>query len=116
MRVCNFKEKQLGEFVLRDAKSVEELLHQQAVEHQRLRAQAEFVAWVQAAQTQAGSPARPDGSERFLGLLAGLALHGEQYDKKSQALKLLAETGFRAKGHPWDVAFPAPGRPRHLGR
>ena len=50
-----FKEKQLGEFVLRDAKSVEELLHQQAVERQRLRAQSEFVAWVQAAQTQADS-------------------------------------------------------------
>ena len=100
-----FKEKQLGEFVVRDAKSVEELLHQQAMEHQRLRVQAEFVAWVQAAQTQAGSQARPDGSERFLALLTGLALHGDQYNKKSQALKLLAETGFRAKGHPWDVAF-----------
>ncbi|MCE2485644.1 MAG: VacB/RNase II family 3'-5' exoribonuclease [Desulfurellaceae bacterium] len=100
-----FKEKQLGEFVLRDAKSVEELLHQQAVERQRVRAQAEFVAWVQTAQTQAGSLERPDGSERFLALLTGLALHGENYDKKSPALKLLAETGFRAKGHPWDVAF-----------
>ncbi len=100
-----FKEKQLGEFVLRDAKSVQELLHQKAMERQRLQAQAKFVAWVQAAQATPGTLPPPDGSERFLDLLKGFALHGEHYDKKSQALNLLAESGFRAKGHPWDVAF-----------
>lgn len=100
-----FKEKQLGEFVRRDAKSVEELRHQQTMERQRRQAQAEFVAWVQATQATPGTPTPPDGSERFIDLLKGLALHSEHYDKKSQALKLLAETGFRAKGHPWDVAF-----------
>ena len=100
-----FKEKHIGEFVLRDAKSVEELLHQQAMERQRRRAQAEFVAWVRAAQATPGTLAQPDGSERFLELLKGFAVHGENYDKKSHALKLLAEIDFRAKGHPWDVAF-----------
>ena len=103
----HFKEKQLGIFTPRDAKSVEELVHQQEMERQRVQAQGEFLAWVQAQSAQQASlgiPA-PSGSERFLNLLKGLALHGDQYDKKPQALKLLEATEFRSKGHSWDVAF-----------
>lgn len=101
----HFKEKQVGTFSRRDTKSVEELLHQQHMERRRLQAQSEFLAWVQTQQAAPGTSPAPSGSERFLDLLKGLALHGDNYDKKPQALKLLEATEFRGKGHPWDVAF-----------
>lgn len=101
-----FKEKRAGFFVPRDAKSVEESLHQQQVEEQRARAQGEFLAWIRehlADPAYAAPPAA--GFDRYLDLLKGLALYGEAYERKAQALRLLEETGFRGKGHPWDVAF-----------
>lgn len=101
-----FKEKKTGVFVPRDPKSIEEVLHQQRLEQERARAQGEFFAWVKerlaAAET---APPPPALSNRYLELLKGLALHGEFYEKKPQALRLLDEIGFRSKGYPWDVAF-----------
>ncbi len=100
-----FKEKQVGVFVRRDSKNVEELLHQQERERIRLQTQGEFIAWVQAQQAAPGTVPAPEGMERFLDLLKGLALYGDNYEKKQSALKLLDEIDFRTKGHPWDVAF-----------
>jgi exoribonuclease-2 len=100
-----FKEKQAGFFTPRDAKSVEDSLHQQAVEQGRARAQGEFLAWTRAQLAAPDTVPPPAGSDRFLDQLKGLALHGDNYEKKPQALKLLEEIGFRGKGHPWDVAF-----------
>ena len=100
-----FKEKQAGFFTPRDAKSVEDSLHQQAVEQGRARAQGEFLAWTRAQLAAPDTVPPPAGSDRFLDQLKGLALHGNNYEKKPQALKLLEEIGFRGKGHPWDVAF-----------
>ena len=101
-----FKERKAGEFSVRDAKSVEEVLHQQQREQERSQAQEGFFAWVQAqfAQPYPYIPP-PGGGDRYLDLIKGLAVHGELYDKRGQALKLLDEIDFRAKGHPWDVAF-----------
>ena len=101
-----FKEKKAGFFAPRDAQSVEDSLHQQQLEGQRVRAQGEFLAWTRArlAAPDAALPP-PAGGERYLDLLKGLALYSEVYEKKFQALKLLEEIGFRGKGHPWDVAF-----------
>ena len=101
----HFREKQVGTFSRRDTKSVDELLHQQEMERRRLQAEREFLAWIQIQQADSGAQPAPSGSERFLDLLKGLALHGDNYDKKPQALKLLEATEFRGKGHPWDVAF-----------
>jgi len=101
-----FKERKAGEFTLRDTKSIEEVIHQQQREQERARAQEEFFAWTQS--QLAGPPsvsAPPAGADRYLDLIKGLALYGEFYDKRTQALKLLDEIGFRSKGHPWDVAF-----------
>lgn len=101
-----FKEKKSGFFAPRDVKSVEDSLHQQQVEEQRARAQGEFLAWARARLVAANtSEPLPTGGDRYLDLLKGLALYGDQYEKKSQALRLLEEIGFRSKGHPWDVAF-----------
>lgn len=101
-----FKEKKAGIFVPRDAKSVEDTLHQQQVEQERVRAQGEFFSWVRkrlATSETVLSP--PAGGDRYLDLLKGLALYGEEYERKAQALKLLEDIGFRSKGHPWDAAF-----------
>lgn len=101
-----FKEKRIGIFTPRDPKSVEESLHQQQIEEQRARAQGEFLAWTRA---RLADPAYTvpfsAGFDRYLDLLKGLALHGDGYERKPQALRLLEEIGFRGKGHPWDVAF-----------
>lgn len=101
-----FKERKAGEFTLRDAKSIEEVLHQQQREQERAHAQEGFFAWTQSQLAGPRSTAVPPvGAGRYLDLIKGLALHGELYDKRTQALKLLDEIGFRSKGHPWDVAF-----------
>jgi exoribonuclease-2 len=101
-----FKEKKAGIFVPRDAKGIAETLYQQQLARERARAQEAFLGWVKerlADPTCASPP--PAVSERYLELLKGLALHGEFYEKKTQALRLMEEIGFRGKGHPWDVAF-----------
>lgn len=100
-----FKERKTGEFTLRDAKSIEEVLHQQQREQERAQAQEEFFAWLRAQLADPRAAAPPSGADRYLDLIRGIALHGELYDKRTQALKLLNEIGFRSKGHPWDVAF-----------
>ena len=102
-----FKERKAGEFTLRDAKSVEEVIHQQQREQERAQAQEGFFAWTrsQLAGSRSISAPPPAGADRYLDLIKGLALYGEFYDKRTQALKLLDEIGFRSKGHPWDVAF-----------
>lgn len=101
-----FKEKKAGIFAPRDAKSVEDTLHQQQVEQERARAQGEFFAWIgKRLAPSATLLSPPAGGDRYLDLLKGLALYGEEYERKAQALKLLEEIGFRSKGHPWDAAF-----------
>jgi exoribonuclease-2 len=101
-----FKEKKTGVFVPRDPKSIEEVLHQQRLEQERARAQEEFFAWVKERLATTDTVLPPPAlSNRYLELLKGLALHGEFYEKKTQALRLLEEIGFRGKGYPWDVAF-----------
>jgi len=101
-----FKEKRVGIFVPRDPKSIEDTLHQQRMEQERVRAQGEFLAWVrERLATPHSTLPPPRTSDRYLDLLKGLALHGESYEKRAQALKLLEEVDFRSKGHPWDVAF-----------
>ena len=101
-----FKEKKAGVFVPRDPKSVEDSLHQQHMEEQRVQAQREFIAWAKARLAAADTDVPlPVGGERYLTLLKDLALYGDSYEKKLQALSLLDEIGIRGKGHPWDVAF-----------
>ncbi|MGH7966102.1 MAG: RNB domain-containing ribonuclease, partial [Candidatus Binatia bacterium] len=101
-----FKEKRAGFFTPRDAKSVEDSLHQQQVEEQHARAQGEFLAWIRARLADpAHAPSPSPGFDRYLDLLKGLALYGDAYERKAQALRLFEEIGFRGKGHPWDVAF-----------
>jgi exoribonuclease-2 len=100
-----FKEKKAGFFAPRDAKSIEDTLHQQQVEHERAHAQGEFLAWIRERLAAPNSTSPPVGFDRYLDLLKGFALHGEMYDRRTQALKLLEEIGFRGKGHPWEVTF-----------
>ena len=100
-----FKEKQAGSFSPRDVQSVEERLLQQQREHEKAREQHAFLAWMEA-QLQgrsAGEP--PPGHTQFLSLIQGVALYGEGYDKRPQALQLLKAIGFQGKGQPWDTAF-----------
>ena len=100
-----FKEKKAGVFVPRDPKSIEETLYQQQLARERARAQEAFLGWVKERLADAAYASPPPASERYLELLKGLALHGEFYEKKTQALRLMEEISFRSKGHPWDVAF-----------
>ncbi len=100
-----FKEKKAGFFAPRDAKSIEDTLHQQQVEHERAHAQGEFLAWTRARLAAADSTPLAAGFDRYLDLLKGFALHGEMYDRRAQAQKLLEEIDFRGKGHPWEVTF-----------
>ena len=100
-----FKEKQAGSFSPRDVQGVEECLLQQQREYEKDREQQVFLTWVEA-QLQgqpAGEP--PPGHKQFLSLIQGLALYGEGYDKRLQALQLLNVIGFQGKGQPWYVAF-----------
>ena len=100
-----FKEKQAGSFSPRDPHSVEERLLQQQREHEKAQEQHAFLTWMEA-QLQ-GRPADqpPPGHTQFLALIQGLALYGEGYDKRPQALQLLNAIGFQGKGQPWDAAF-----------
>ena len=100
-----FKEKKAGLFAPRDAKSIEETLHQQHVERERAQAQGEFLAWAQARLAAPDETPPPPGFHRYLDLLKGFALQGEMYDRRTQALRVQEEIGFRGKGHPWEVTF-----------
>ena len=102
-----FKEKRAGTFVPRDTKDIEDTLHQHQLAQERARAQETFLGWVKERLADVASCASPPpaASERYLELLKGLALHGETYERKTQALRLMEEIGSRGKGHPWDVAF-----------
>jgi exoribonuclease-2 len=100
-----FKEKKAGYFAPRDTKSIEETLHQQQVAQERAHAQGEFLAWTRARLAAPDSTPVAAGFDRYLDLLKGFALHGEMYDRRTQAQKLLEEIGFRSKGHPWEVSF-----------
>lgn len=109
-----FKERRAGSFSPRDANSVEAKLRQQRQEQERIRARHAFLAWVTARLDRSGSPMStqlpdqvepPTDGKPFLSLIQGLALYGEGYDKRSEALKLLNQTGFEGRGQPWHVAF-----------
>lgn len=100
-----FKEKQAGSFSPRDVQSVEERLLQQQREREKAQEQQAFLTWMEA-QLQgrpAGEP--PPGHTQFLSLIQGLALYGEGYDKRPQALQLFNAIGFQGKGQSWDTAF-----------
>ena len=100
-----FKEKQAGSFSPRDVQSVEERLLQQQREHEKAQEQQAFLTWMEA-QLQGRSAEEPPPSHtQFLSLIQGLALYGEGYDKRPQALQLLNAIGFQGKGQPWDTAF-----------
>ncbi len=100
-----FKEKQAGFFSPRDAQSIEESLRQQRIALEKARAQQEFLTWIET-QLSAESAAQPQlEHKQFLSLIQGLALYGDGYEKRPQALQLLNSISFQGKGHPWDVAF-----------
>ena len=100
-----FKEKQAGSFSPRDVQSVEERLLQQQREREKAREQQAFLTWMEA-QLQGRSTAEPPpGHAQFLALIQGLALYGEGYDKRPQALQLLRAIDFQGKGQPWEAAF-----------
>jgi exoribonuclease-2 len=101
-----FKEKKAGAFTPRDEDSIADLIRQQQLEHERIRAQQAFFTW---ARERLGAPETmspiPAGAERYLEPIKGLALNGDLYERKIQAQKLIEEIGFRGKGHLWDTAF-----------
>ncbi|MGE0823203.1 MAG: ribonuclease catalytic domain-containing protein [Candidatus Binatia bacterium] len=100
-----FKEKKPGTFIVRDAKSIEETLHQQQREQERAQTQDNFLAWTRSQIADPTPTDPPSGADRYLDIIKGLALYGEMYEKRPQAAKLLDEIGFRGKGHSWDIAF-----------
>jgi exoribonuclease-2 len=100
-----FKEKKAGLFAPRDAKSIEDTLHQQQVAQERAHAQGAFLAWTQERLATPSDTPAPARFDRYLDLLKGFALYGEMYDRHTQAVNLLEEIGFRGKGHPFEVAF-----------
>lgn len=100
-----------GTFARRDPESVEALLRQQDREREKRRAEQTFLDWVAARLTQPGRPTEPDSAappadgQPLLALLHGLALYGEGYEKRADAVRLLRQTGFEGRGQPWHVAF-----------
>src|SRR5215510_1271301 len=101
-----FREKKTGVFSPKDEKSIEETLRQQQLEQERARQQREFLTWAKNRVATADTMLQPPpGAERYLDLLKGFALQGDEYERKLSALKLLEEIAFRSKGHPWEVAF-----------
>ena len=100
-----FKEKQAGSFSPRDVQSVEERLLQQQREREKAREQQAFLTWMEAQLQGRSADEPPPGHTQFLSLIQGLALYGEGYDKRPQALQLLKAIGFQGKGQPWDTAF-----------
>ena len=100
-----FKEKQAGSFSPRDVQSVEERLLQQQREHEKAQEQQAFLTWMEAQLQGQFADEPPSGHTQFLSLIQGLALYGEGYDKRPQALHLMNAIGFQGKGQPWDAAF-----------
>ena len=100
-----FKEKQAGSFSPRDVQSVEERLLQQQREHEKAQEQQAFLTWMEAQLQGRFADEPPSGHTQFLSLIQGLALYGEGYDKRPQALQLMNAIGFQGKGQPWDAAF-----------
>ena len=100
-----FKEKQAGSFSPRDVQSVEERLLRQRREHEKSQQQQAFLTWMEAQLQGQSADDPPPGHTQFLSLIQGLALYGEGYDKRPQALQLLKAIGFQGKGQPWDAAF-----------
>ena len=100
-----FKEKQAGSFSPRDVQSVEERLLQQQREHEKAQEQQAFLTWMEAQLQGQFADEPPSGHTQFLSLIQGLALYGEGYDKRPQALQLMNAIGFQGKGQPWDAAF-----------
>ncbi len=100
-----FKEKQAGFFSPRDAQSIEESLRQQRIEREKARAQQDFLTRIETQLTEATAAQPRSEHTQFLSLLQGLALYGDGYVKRPQALQLLNSISFQGKGHPWDVAF-----------
>ena len=100
-----FKEKQAGSFSPRDVQSVEERLLQQQREHEKVQEQQAFLTWMEAQLQGRFADEPPSGHTQFLSLIQGLALYGEGYDKRPQALQLMNAIGFQGKGQPWDAAF-----------
>lgn len=103
-----------GTFARRDAESVETLLRQQDQEREKRRAEQAFLDWVAArlarsdrstAPDPADPPVLPADSQLLLALIQGLALYGEGYEKRADAVRLLRQTGFEGRGQPWHVAF-----------
>lgn len=101
-----FKEKKAGVFTPRDEDSITEMIRQQQLEQERMRAQQAFFTWArERLATPKATLSLPPGADRYLDSIKGFALNGDQYERKIQAQKLIDEIGFRGKGHPWEVAF-----------
>ena len=100
-----------GTFARRDAKSVEALLRQQDQEREKRRAEQTFLDWVAGRLARSDRSAAPDppvlpaDGQPLLALIQGLALYGEGYEKRTDAVRLLRQTGFEGRGQPWHVAF-----------
>ncbi len=102
-----FREKKVGFFAPKDARSVEETLRQEEIERNRSMARARFITWVEESMSSPNATLLPADPEiaRCLEQLKGLALYREDYEKREQAVGLLEEISFAGRGHPWDVAF-----------
>ncbi len=100
-----FKEKQAGCFAPRTVQSVEERLLQQQRQHEKAQEQLACLTWIEGRLQGRAEQEPPPGHTQFLSLIQGLALYGEGYDKRPQALQLLKAIGFQGKGPPWDAAF-----------
>ena len=103
-----------GTFARRDAESVEALLRQQDQEREKRRAEQTFLDWVAAWLARSDRSAAPDSADPsalpadgqpLLALIQGLALYGEGYEKRADAVRLLRQTDFEGRGQPWHVAF-----------
>ncbi len=103
-----------GTFARRDAESVEALLRQQDQEREKRRAEQTFLDWVaarlarsdrSAASDSADPSALPADGQPLLRLIQELALYGEGYEKRADAVRLLRQTDFEGRGQPWHVAF-----------
>ena len=93
-------------FTPRDEDSITDMLRQQQIEQERVRAQHAFLTWARERLATPDAPlAPPAGVDRYLDPIKGFALNGDLYERKIQAQKLIDEIGFRGKGHPWEVAF-----------
>lgn len=103
-----------GSFARRDAESVEASLRQQNQEREKIRVEQTFLDWVATRLARSDPPTEPDAADPsalpadgqpLLTLIQGLALYGEGYEKRTDAVRLLRKTGFEGRGQPWHVAF-----------